>query len=116
MYYSDGEFLYNMEKMMWKHSEEWQRILFNVLKVRIALLANRQQRIRPQDIDIHGVMLDIIDDAIPIFDKFLISVKGYTKYPIIDAYNGEEISAEQDIDYKILLSPFKNFFTNIEVK
>ena len=116
MYYTDGKFLYNMEKMMWKHSEEWQKILFNVLKVRIALLANKQQRIRPQDIDIQGVMIDIIDDAIPIFDKFLVSIKGYEKIPFIDGDTGEEINFRQEIDYKILLNPFKNFFTSIKVE
>lgn len=116
MYYTKKNFLYSIEEMMWKYSKEWERILFNVLKVRIALLANKQERVRPQDIDIQGVVLDIVNDAIPIFDKFLTSIKGYDKMRVIDEFDGEEIDVEQYIDYKVLLFPFENFFDKIEVK
>lgn len=116
MNYTDGQFHYGMEQLIWKHSEEWSKILFNVLKVKIALLYKEEKRVKPKEIDIEREILDVVNDAIPIFDKYLINIKGYEKYPVIDMADGTDIELIQKIDYKVLLCPFQGFFDMIEVR
>ena len=116
MLYVDNHFTYNLEDCIWRHSEEWKKILFNVLTVKIALLANSEQRMKLKEVDLHGMMLDVVNDAVPIFDKFLTNVKSYRKVPCIDEYDGTDTELYQDVDYKVMLHPFKGFFDSVEVR
>lgn len=116
MLYSDGKYSYTLEKLMHIHSEEWKQILFNVLTIEIAVLANNKKRIKLKEVDIEGITSDIAEKAIFSFDKFLVNTKEYTKEPILDEYDGTDITLYQDIDYKVMLAPFEDFFNNIEVR
>ena len=115
MLYTDEKFDYSLEKCMWKHSEEWKKIFFNTLTVKISLLSV-QSRIKPKEVDIEGIIMDVVSDAIQVFDKYLTNIKGYKKITIEDEYNGTDTTLYQNIDYQVLLSPFEDFFYNIEVK
>lgn len=115
MYYSDEKFGYSLEECMFKHSEEWKKIFFNVLTVKIVLLVNSKRRMKLKEVDIQGMMLDVVNEAIPVFDRFLCN-KGYKKVACIDEYDGSDIDQYEDIDYKIILAPFAGFFDGIEVK
>ena len=44
MNYTDGKFHYDMNDLIWKHSEAWSEIFTNVLKVKVALLYNKDKR------------------------------------------------------------------------
>lgn len=107
MYYLDEKNRYSLEECMFKHSEEWKKIFFNVLTVKIVLLVNSKRRMKLKEVDIHGMILDVVNEAIPVFDRFLCN-KGYKKVACINEY--------EDIDYKIILAPFAGFFDRIEVK
>ena len=115
MLYTDEKFDYTLEKCMWKHSEEWKKIFFNTLTVKISLLSV-QSRIKPKEVDIEGIIMDVVSDAIQVFDKYLTNIKGYKKITIEDEYNGTDTTLYQNIDYQVLLSPFEDFFYNIEVR
>lgn len=114
LYHKDKQ-SYDLEKCIWRHSEEWKEIFFNVMQTKIALLGN-SERMKLKEVDIEGIVLDTVNEAISVFDKFLINTKGYKKYSVIDPYDGTDTTLEQDIDYKILLSPFDGFFDKIEVR
>lgn len=116
MLYVDEKFSYSLEECMWKYSEDWKKILFNVLKVKIAVLANKKERMKLKEVDLYGMTLSVINEALPIFDKFLVNIKGYTKQPMIDEYDGTDITLQQEVNYKVLLHPFDGFFDEIEVK
>jgi len=115
MLYTDEKFDYSLEKCMWKHSEEWKKIFFNTLTIKISLLSV-QGRIKPKEVDIEGMLMDVVNDAIQVFDKYLINTKGYKKIAIEDEYDGTDTTLYQNIDYQVLLSPFEDFFYDIEVK
>lgn len=116
MLYCNDRGSYNLEECIKLYANEWQQILFNVMKVKIALLSNSKHRIKLKEVDIEGIVLEIINDAVSIFDKFLTNTKEYKKYPIIDGYDGTDITLEQNIDYRYMLSPFRDFFDKIEVR
>lgn len=116
MYYYDGKQSYTLELCMDKHYEEWKECFFNVLKINIALLYSKQERVRPQDIDIEGVASQVIYEAIDLFDKFLVNIKGYTKYPMNDIHDGTDTTLFQDVNMMSALWPFKHLFKDIEVK
>ena len=116
MYYLDEKFGYSLEECMFKHSEEWKKIFLNVLTVKIALLANSKRKMKLKEVDVQGMILDVVNEAIPVFDKFLYNNKGYKKVACIDEYDGSDVDQYEDIDYKIILAPFAGFFDGIEVK
>ena len=118
MEYTDGTFHYSIEDLIWKHSEEWSEIFTNILKVKIALLYNKEkQHVKPKEIDVHKIILDIVNEAIPVFDKYLVRIKGYEKYSIIDANDPTyDDTLIQSIDYEKVFIPFKGLFNEIEVR
>lgn len=115
MLYTDEKFDYSLERCMWLHSEEWKKIFFNALTIKISLLS-AQRRVKPKEVDIEGMLMDVVNDAIQVFDKYLTNIKGYKKIAIEDDYDGTDTTLYQDIDYKVLLSPFEDFFYDVEVK
>ena len=116
MLYSTNNGLYNMEQCILIHSEEWKNIFLNTLIIKIATLSTSQEKVKLKEVDIHGETLNVVNEALSIFDKFLTNTKEYEKIPIIDGDTGEDVDLYQNIDYKVLLSPFDGFFDNIEVK
>lgn len=116
VYYHKDNQTYNLEQCIWKHSEEWKTIFFNVLQIKVAVLANKKERMKLKEIDIHGMALDVVNEALPVFDKFLTNIKNYKKYATIDPYDNTDITLEQEVDYKVLLHPFDGFFDKLEVK
>lgn len=115
MLYSDKNFHYDLEQCIWKHSEEWKKMFFNTLTVKISLLSV-QGRVKPKEVDIEAMLMDVVNDTIKVFDKYLVNIKGYHKVAYVDEYDGSDTTLYQDIDYKVLFKPFDSFLTNIEVK
>lgn len=118
MHYTDGKFSYDMQDLIFRHSEIWNEIFINVLKVKIALLYNKEkQHVKPKEIDVHKIVLDIVNETIPIFDKYLVQIKGYEKYGIFDVNDPTyDDTLIQSIDYKEIFYPFKGLFDKIEVR
>ncbi|MBR3208730.1 MAG: hypothetical protein IKF82_00520 [Bacilli bacterium] len=118
MNYTDGKFHYDMNDLIWKHSEAWSEIFTNVLKVKVALLYNKDKRhVKAKEIDIHKIILDVVNDTIPVFDKYLTRIKGYSKYGMFDVNDPTyDDTLIQSIDYTRIFCPFDGLFDEIEVR